>query len=324
MTGKKSISIHSFLKVFSAVAICLFLFTCAPGKQDAPSPDTLAQQIHDKDYVAMEKTLQQLEVESPQDLIDFLKEGDTSIGERTSIERTSVKVNNLREYSLILIKANYWRRYLIFKLDEEKWKFFGEFIQVNYLRDTTHRIVTDNRGNAWLVIRYLMGHGTGVFSYGEAWYSLNGKKMEEALVYAVHNSVAGPPPEYPATVVTKGDVYYYTAVTDKIFYLEVSSEAAYTDYQGHPLFHIDRTRYYLWSSAANRFLPDMEISATAQSEAARQFPYTKEEFLTDAYEELLELAKNGNQAQKQWVQQVLSSVEDSPEKENLLEALNSP
>jgi hypothetical protein len=36
-------------------------------------------------------------------------------------------------------------------------------------------MVTDDRGNAWLVIRYVMGHGTGVFSYGEAWYSLNGK-----------------------------------------------------------------------------------------------------------------------------------------------------
>jgi hypothetical protein len=184
-------------------------------------------------------------------------------------------------------------------------------------------MVTDNRGNAWLVIRYVMGHGTGVFSYGEAWYSLSGKKLEEALVYAVDTSIAGPAPQYPATIEIKGDVYYYTAVIDRTFYVEVSAEAIYTDHQGHPLFRMARTEYYIWSPAANRFLPNMEISATALNNAARRFPYSKDEFLDYAYDELLELAKSGDTIQKQWVQQVLSSMNDSAKKDILLEALNT-
>lgn len=312
-----------YRKALNALLILLFLSSCTPDEPDSPSPDLLAQFIHDKNYVALEKTLQQLEVESPQQLIDFIKEGDSPLGERTSLESISVKVNNHSEYSLLLIKANYWRRYLVFKFEAEKWKFFGEFDQVNHLRDTTHRMVTDDRGNAWLVIRYVMGHGTGVFSYGEAWYSLNGKKLEEALVYAVETSIAGPSPQYPAVIEIKGDAYYYTAVTDRRFHVEVTAEAVYSDHQGHPLFRMDRTEYYIWSPAANRFLPNMEISATALNNAARRFPYSRDEFLDYAYEELLELAKNGGKTQKQWVQQVLSATNDSAKKEILLEALNS-
>ncbi len=157
-----------------------------PGEQNLPSPDTIAQYIHDKDYVALEKALQQLEMDSPQSLLDFIIEGDSSSGERTSVERTSVEVNGHSEYSLLLIKANYWRKYLVFRSDEEKWKFLGEIDETNYHQDTTHRMITDNQGNVWLVIRSVVGYGTDVFCYGESWYSLNGKKVEEALNYIVY------------------------------------------------------------------------------------------------------------------------------------------
>ncbi len=61
----------------------------------------------------------------------------------------------------------------------------------------------------------------------------------------------------------------------------------------------------------------------AQSKDERGFLFSRDELLKYAYDELLELAKNGDKTQKQWLQQVLSSANDSTEKENLLEALNS-
>lgn len=67
----------------------------------------------------------------------------------------------------------------------------------------------------------------------------------------------------------------------------------------------------------------MERPAHIQQEAEKVFPYLKDEFLLYAYDELLELAKDGNPAQKQWLQEVLNTATDSPERENLLEALNS-
>jgi hypothetical protein len=216
-------------------------------------------------------------------------------------------------------------QYLVFRRDPEGWRFLGN-IDVGGQRYAQPAIRIQRLGEigAWLVLRYMAGGGSGVADYSETWYDLSGGWRTRVLRFPRegHFSGWGGPfgYAYSATEPRLG-------MTGDQFTLEVDVEVSYVSaLQEHsseevPLF--DKTFKIRYSSdpVTKTFAVDSRNSTVPLPDVSHGFTFAVDldEYY---YDQLFELARQGNKAQRAWLKTYVEMCVDEPRKSALLGALN--
>jgi hypothetical protein len=327
--AKLNISIvqaHTRLPILMILPILLLsacTFTPVTPINTALSPDRIAEDIQTNGFTALEKTRQALDI-VPSEY--FFEQGDKLT---FSVRRFYFESQNDEEYALLIIVEDDFKwdwQYLIFRKNGADWKFLGNLdLGTQKYTEPSYRVVIGDKDEVWLVVRSLTGSGTGFTLYEEVWYKLNGKKIEITLRYPVKGHVAPLIP--PANVDFEGEVTAHWQDGD-IHTIALMFSALYWDYEiergEYQLFSTKRKAFYNWSPVQNRFLLDTEKSEVSQEQIDNEFYYNNsKDFFKYTYDELSELAKNGNVIQKEWLNQLLDGVEDNPNKEALLKILET-
>lgn len=227
----------------------------------------------------------------------------------------------------IIILSDGWRswQYLIFTKNKNanSYRFLDHLDFVTKSAPPQHSIVSIGNGGPWLVIKYLdeSSFGIGVWHAWESWYLVDGNKINESLKRLDYAESSYWP--YPFHVAYESSRSLEKEFNDT-YLIDYLMDISYTQNisglkEGEDLFSKkEKVRYY-WNNYRKEFLLDKSISKETERQII--FEKDKDEFLKYNFKELVSLAKNGSDAQKEWIKLFLEKCEDSWEKGNLLDLL---
>lgn len=316
---------YIFTLVVSFLAACTFVPTTSISEDTPTAPDVIAKNIQENNFTALEKTWQELDV-TPEEYL-FRNRNELTF----NVQQFYFEGNQGDEYAMLIIRENEFEwdwQYLLFRRSGTGWKTLGniDLATQKYSIKPSYRVVASNQQELWLVVRSLTGSGSGFSLYEVIWYRLTGEELEEVLRYPVGGTIALPGGF--ASLELDGEVRSHWQIGDT-YTVAISFEPSYWGYGEmgkYPLFSMTQMAYYNWSPEQNRFLLNLEESEITQEQIDRNFYSYYEDLLIHpyTYEKLLEIARDGGNKQKEWLQKLLEGVDDSAEKENLLEILDTP
>jgi hypothetical protein len=185
-------------------------------------------------------------------------------------------------------------------------------------------VVWGRTNQVWLVIRGLLGGGSGLAAYGDTWYDLAGQKLVPVLEYPGLGHVFGWglsfDREYTAKLLKSRDIGGKSAI-------EIQFDAkyfeGYRDFGDQPrrLFTVSRKALYVWNEEAPRFNLDPLKSEISHEQIEGLINDGNDGFLEHNYDELVKLAKYGNATSRSWLMRFLAECKDNPKKDALREYL---
>lgn len=217
-------------------------------------------------------------------------------------------------------------RYLLFRrvekypvFSEDEWKFVGyvDSLYQQYAPPEQRIIKGDNR--TYLVIRELWGRGTGVGLYGERWYELSENPPKEVLSYSVEgHDVQG----------RAFDRVFESEVSQRLtngnYVVEIQLSVFYGAEKGSAVFSKKQKACYVRDSEAEKFSLSKTCSDVSEEELEAVYNYDsmdEESVLEYNYGELERIAMYGKPEQKEWLENYLSRIGESPKREALQKLL---
>jgi hypothetical protein len=217
-------------------------------------------------------------------------------------------------------------RYLLFRriekypvFTEDKWKFVGyvDSLYQQYAPPEQRIIEGDNR--TYLVVRELWGRGTGVGLYGERWYELSENPPKEVLSYPVEgHDVQG----------RAFDRMFESKVGQRMingsYVVEVQFSIFYGAEKKSAIFSKKQKACYVRDSEAEKLGLSKTCSNVSEEEleAVYNFDSMDEEGVLEYnFGELERIAMYGKPEQKEWLENYLSRIGDSPKRAALQKLL---
>lgn len=253
-----------------------------------------------------------------------------------SAETFDISTNDEGPGGTVALKISFedgdFYQYLIFRMvkpaaSREEWKLIG-IIDSRGKRNAppTHRVESaDNQ--SWLVIRELWSKGSGMLAYGDVWYQVGKGSVKQVLSYPVegHNATCQKQPghSYRSVLLRYGlDNGTYTVPLQFLISYEISGcgEANVP----RSLFAKGQRAYFVWDAVGERFTLDKARSDITEREIKNVYQAAgppPEIFIEYNFNELLEMAKLGGAAQKDWLRKTLCDLPDNPRKSTLQKEL---
>ncbi len=291
------------------------------------SPNEMVQQINEKGHAAIRQIWQQLDIEDTASFFD----NNTKLG--ASLLDLKITEGNKENYVMLSISdtSEFDWQYLIFRLADEKWQFLGtlNFSSQKYLLKPHkyYRIIERDGQDLWLVLQWQSGSGTGYSRAEETWYKIDGKQLEKVLEYPISGS------GYAAQLSSidfEGKVLDY-GEQKETYEVELSFRFrywnSYPDYSlsrsENILFEDEKTVYYVLDYKTNKFELEVNRSELTDEQVGKLFVFSDWDFAEYHYDELVNLALNGDAKQKGWLKDFLDNVKivRKPERTLLLRML---
>jgi hypothetical protein len=220
-------------------------------------------------------------------------------------------------------------RYLVFKRlsenrradDKNAWRLLGHIDEWCKYRESENFIVVSG-GNTWLVTMGQSANGSGVAYYHNRVFAVTRNHLQEVASYECNGYQSGwdelPTREFVTRILDIQKVQNQTRVKVE-FNLNYSLEGA----EDIPLFSKRQLAVFVSSNNSNQVLDPNESTVT-QRELEHIYTVdsmTEHDFLKYNLSELLNLARRGNKAQKNWLKEFLERCDGSAEKRQLQAAL---
>lgn len=206
---------------------------------------------------------------------------------------------------------------------DKYWKYDG-YVDIPEQRYEPPKFrIVESEGKTWFVPTVMTGGGSGVSSYSDNWYEIKTGKLEPVLTY-----------------VSKGHEFH-SNIWNRKFSGKVkshSNEAVViefaVDWYGYTksdlskyevMFSQAKKGVFLWNENLTQFVfsqKDSEIT-TEELENIYNFDTINAElYLKYTFQNLLQIAQNGNRKQKNWLTRSLEQMKDSQQTRELLDILN--
>jgi hypothetical protein len=217
-------------------------------------------------------------------------------------------------------------RYLHFRriekypvFSEDKWKFVGHVDSLYQQYAPPEQRIINGNNKTYLVVRELWGRGTGVGLYGERWYELSEQPPKEMLSYPVEgHDVQG----------QAFDRVFESGVSQRLangsYIVEVQFSIFYGVEKESAIFSKKQKACYVRDSEAEKFSLSKTCSNVSEEEleAVYNFDSMNEEGVLEYnFGELEKIAMYGKPEQKEWLENYLSRIGESPKREALQKLL---
>ena len=217
-------------------------------------------------------------------------------------------------------------RYLLFRsiekypgFSEDKWTFIGYVDSLYQQYAPPEQRIINGNNRTYLVVRELWGRGTGVGLYGERWYELTENQPKEVLSYPVKgHDVQGRAYDraFESEVSQRlMNGSYVVEVQFSIFYGAEKESAVLSKKQKACYIRDSQTK----KSGLNKTCSNV---SEEEFEAVYNFDSMDEEgVLRYNFGELERIAMYGKPGQKEWLENYLSRIGDSPQRAALQKLL---
>jgi hypothetical protein len=232
----------------------------------------------------------------------------------------------------ISFEAGDFYQYLIFRKQKiesakEEWRLIGNIeSRGQRYAPPLHRVESaDNR--TWFIIRELWDQGSKTKAYGDVWYEIREGEVKRVLSYPVegHNAPCqkGPGRNYKSILLRYGSENGAYTVPVQFLVSYDTTDCAKGN-NSHSLFTKAQKAYYVWSAEKEQFLLDRSRSEITEIEIGSVYNtagLSYEMFVEYNFNELLEIAKRGDERQKDWLRKALHDLTDGQRKAALQKTL---
>ena len=214
-------------------------------------------------------------------------------------------------------------RYLIFKYTRHKddWRLIGHVDEWGKYRESESFIVVSG-GKAWLVTMGQSASGSGVAYYHNRIFEITKNRLNEVASYECEGFQSGWD-GYPTRGFTTRILDIQKSRNQTRVKLEFNLDYSLNSDKDIPLFSKRQVAVFVSSNKSEQVL-DQNESTVTQRELEHIYTLdsmTEADFLKYNLSELLNLARRGTKAQKNWLKEFLEKCETSAEKHRLLAAL---
>lgn len=317
-----------FIIIFAAFIISVFLFSCqwqhgaTPAGSTEPIDGVQKQTVSASVYTATPVELFENVNGRTADEVSalFSSEGfefNNKLYQSNEIINADIYSQSLQNsdeamYILQLSgQASLNWQYIVFQGNAETAAYKGSIsLPGNRTAGNDFRIIEDPiSGTAWMVIRELIGYGTGVSQYNEVWYRISDRLIVQDLHYIVEMhewvspsqmvfySVDGAASTQHHVNISRPGSVEFTVEIQYHFNFSDSSALSMADEGDAFLFSADRKIRYVWKSDEKRFQIDTDPSYSALS----LFDFSKLAIRNNFKPELEKLAKSDLQVKKDWL-----------------------
>ncbi|HWP41821.1 MAG TPA: hypothetical protein VNO14_01205, partial [Blastocatellia bacterium] len=221
-------------------------------------------------------------------------------------------------------------KYLVFRSAPAAgggWKLLGHIDARGQRYGSPAHRVESGEGRTWLVIRELWGRGSGMLARGEVWYEIREDGLKRVLSYPVEgyskpcqNRLGR---SYKSFLARHGSVSgVYTVPVQLLVSYNISDCSK--RYDQPSLFAKGQKAYYVWNDEKDRFALDTSESDVTEEELRTVYNLeglSAEKFIEHNFDEVLEIARNGEPELREWLKRFLTGIRESPRKAALQQAL---
>jgi hypothetical protein len=213
-------------------------------------------------------------------------------------------------------------RYLVFRnLGDNVWKLLGHVDEWGKYRDSQSFTLISS-GRPWLITQGQSSSGSGVAFYHNRIFEVTKNRISEVASYEYEGHQSdwdtSPTREFTSRILDIQRVPNQTRVK-----IELNLDYSLDGDKDVPLFSKRQIAVFVSSSKSDQVL-DREESTVTQRELEHVYTVdsmTEHDFLKYNLSELLNLARRGTKAQKNWLKEYLERCDSSAEKRQLQAAL---
>jgi hypothetical protein len=298
----------------------------APLKPATPSPYLIETLIDINEDIDLKRIWQMLNL-APPSAAAYKCKGDceAEIFDLAASDEDHKKTIALR----ISYEKSHFYQYLVFKQrasaasNEGDWELLGNIDCLDQRDAPPSQRIEQGDGRTWLVIKELWKHGPALAAYGEVWIEIQEHALKRVLAYPVeghHRPCQGQPGRSLQSLLLRHDLDNgdYTIPIQFMVAYEIANcdrpEASLA------LFAKGAKAYYVWNAEQGRFILDEARSGVTEKQIAGfsgAQGFSDAAFVEDNFQELAEIAANGDARRKSWLKTFLAGLPNTPRKADL-------
>jgi hypothetical protein len=319
-----------FIIIFAAFSLCILLFSCqwqpdaklAAANKNTADSDVQSQSVH-PGSIAPAELYEKVNGKTPEEVYSVLSSYDFEFNRnlypgneliQAGLFKQSLQNSNDEVYILELGQSGLNYQYIILQGKAEAFAYKGSIILPgNRATGDDFRIAEDPiSGTVWVVIRELVGSGTGISQYNEVWYRISDRIIVNDLHYIIQMHEWMSPSQLvfysvDGVAATQNHVCISSRETTE-FHVDVqyhfqfldSSALAMADEGDAFLFSADRNIRFVWKADEKRFRIDSEQSSGDPS----LFDFSRQGLKKNFEHELEKLAKSEIKVKQEWLQKL--------------------
>lgn len=314
-----------FIIIFAAFSVCVLLFSCQwkPNAKPAAvqnstvsneaaeqpvNPSELYEKVNGKTPDEVYSVFSSFQFEFNRDLYT----GNELI--RANLYQQKLQNSHDEVYILEISQTGLNWHYIILQGNAEASVYKGSIILPgNRTFGDDFRIVEDPiSGTVWVVIKELVGSGTGIAQYNEVWYRVSDKSIVNDLHYIIQihewispsqlvfYSVDGAATAQNHVNINSSDTTEFHVDIQYRFQFFDSSALSKADEWDAFLFNAERNIHYVWKADEKRFRIDSRQSGSDSS----LFDFSKQGLRKNFKFELEKMQKSELKVKQDWLEKV--------------------